>query len=203
MPEQVMAWHFVGEKLRDGRDIPPDGVELVHEGPLEMCISGLHASVLLIDALRYAPGVTLCRVKCCGAIVSSYDKLVCTRRTIEWRLDTTEVLRAFARQCALDVAHLWEMPDIVRQHLTIGDGSLRIPAWNIASHAASAAATLGTADAALASAAARSATGSTPAALAAVLAADAAAAALAAADYGAVRATQNDRLTAMVMAARK
>lgn len=100
MAKSMMAWHFVGKTLRDGRDIPPDGVELVHDGDLLLCVCGLHASERLIDALSYAPGNILCRVKCGGRIQKSDDKLVCTRRTIEWRLDSEEVLLAFADQLA-------------------------------------------------------------------------------------------------------
>ena len=37
-------YHFVGSTLRDGRPVPPDGEWLVHDGPVEMCASGLHAA---------------------------------------------------------------------------------------------------------------------------------------------------------------
>ena len=41
------------------------------------------------------------------------------------RFDATEPLRSFARQCALDVIHLWDAPAVVRQYLETGDESLR------------------------------------------------------------------------------
>lgn len=121
----VLAWHFVGATLRDGRPVPPDGETLRHDGPLRMCQSGLHASERLIDALRYAPGATICRVQCGGEINRESDKLVCTERTILWRIDGSDVLHAFARACALDVAHLWGMPDVIREYLTTGDRTMR------------------------------------------------------------------------------
>ena len=34
-------------------------------------------------------------------------------------------LRKFARCCALDVAHLWNMPDVVREYLETGDDTKR------------------------------------------------------------------------------
>jgi len=77
-----MAWHFVGDSLRDGRPVPKDGEWLIHTGDLRMCKTGLHASEHPFDALRYAPGPTLCRVECAGEIVRGDDKLVCTKRRI-------------------------------------------------------------------------------------------------------------------------
>src|SRR5688572_4414174 len=101
MSEHVSGWHFVGATLRDGRPVPADGEWLEHSGPLVMCESGLHFSERLIDALYYAPGNTLCRVTCSGQILRDTDKLVCSRRRIDWRIDAEPVLRAFARRCAL------------------------------------------------------------------------------------------------------
>ncbi len=51
------------------------------------------------------------------------------------------LLNAFARWCALSVAHLWQspMPDVVRQFLETGDEMLRTAAWAAASAATSAA----------------------------------------------------------------
>jgi hypothetical protein len=135
-----LAWHFVGNKLRDGRDIPADGVKLKHDGELVMCQTGLHASRVLLDALRYAPGYTVCRVRISGVGIEEIDKLVASERTIVWRLEIKQPLLAFARQQALKVAHLWEMPDVVRQYLETGDESLRSAAYAAASAAASAAA---------------------------------------------------------------
>ena len=136
----VLAWHFVNATLRDGRPVPADGVTLKHVGPLAPCESGLHASERLIDALQYAPGETLCRVQMGGTIRRETDKLVARQRTILWRIDATDVLRAFARRCALDVAHLWDMPPIVRRYLETGNESIRDAAWDAAWAAAWAAA---------------------------------------------------------------
>ncbi len=119
------AWHFVGDTLRDGRPIPKDGEKLVHDGELVMCESGLHASERIIDALQYAPGSTICRVEVGGEILKSDDKLVATERTILWRVDGENLLRKFARLCALDVVHLWDAPDVVLEYLNTGNEKLR------------------------------------------------------------------------------
>jgi hypothetical protein len=76
-----------------------------------------------------------------GTIKKDSDKLVARQRTILWRIDSTDVLRKFARQCALDVAHLWDMPPVVSQYLETGDESIRAAAraaaWDAARAAAS------------------------------------------------------------------
>jgi hypothetical protein len=128
----VKGYHFCGDTLRDGRPIPPDGEWLVHNGTVTICESGLHASAHPFDALRYAPGPILCLVECEDIVETQDDKFVCRRRMIVARFDATELLRAFARKCALDVIHLWDAPAIVRQYLETGDESIRDAAWDAA-----------------------------------------------------------------------
>ena len=129
MSETVMAYHFVGDRLRDGRPVPPDGEWLVHDGPLVLCQTGLHASRHPFDALTYAPGPILCRVEMAGTIIESDDKLVASRRRIVARVDATVLCRDFARACARDVLHLWDAPDVVRRYLDTGDDTIRDAAW--------------------------------------------------------------------------
>ena len=124
----IRAYHFVGDMLRDGRPVPPVGEWLVHDGPMVMCESGLHASRHPFDALTYASGPVLCLVDCDEIEAEENDKLVCRRRRIVARFDATTMLRTFARRCALDVIHLWKAPQVVRDYLTTGDESLRAAA---------------------------------------------------------------------------
>ncbi|MGE3482719.1 MAG: hypothetical protein AB7K73_15140 [Gammaproteobacteria bacterium] len=162
----VLAWHFTGATLRDGRAIPPVGETLRHDGELVACKSGLHASVRLLDALDYAPDLLLHRVRCGGEIIQKADKLVCTERTILWSHRVSDdLLRRFARERALSAIHLWDAPDVVRQYLETGDETLRAAASDAANAAAWDAARAAS-DAALAAARAAS-----DAALAAALAA--------------------------------
>ena len=123
----MKAWHFVRDTLRNGDPVPADGELLRHDGPLEMCVSGLHASKRLIDALQYAPGNTICRVEVSNC-EHDIDKLVCRERTIIWRVDGKELLHDFARRCALGVIDKWDPPDVVREYLTTGNESLRASA---------------------------------------------------------------------------
>lgn len=141
MTEEIKAWHFVDNTLRDGRPIPADGEWLKHTGKIKPCESGLHASVRLIDALGYAPGNTICRVIVRGGIKHhDNDKIVGRERLILWRYDAEATLRLFARNAALSVAHLWDMPATVRQYLETGDKSIRDAARDAAWFAACAAA---------------------------------------------------------------
>src|SRR5271165_32903 len=130
--EPILAWHFVGDKLRNGDPIPPDGETLHYDRPLEMCKSGLHASVRIIDALQYAPGNTVCRVECGGEIILGLDKLICRERTILWRVEAESILWTFSRQQALGVIHLWNAPSLVRQYLETGQDDLRAAAYVVA-----------------------------------------------------------------------
>ena len=138
--EQILAWHFTGGTLRDGSPLPADGVWLKHKGPLVICKSGLHASIDPFDALRYAPGATLCRVALRGKIARGDDKLCATERMIICRMDATELLRYFARMQALSVVHSWDAPDVVLDWLMTGDTSIQNAAWSAAWSAAGSAA---------------------------------------------------------------
>lgn len=153
------AWHFLRDKdgapmLLDGRPLEV-GRWYEHDGPLVLCQFGYHASTRAIDALSYAPGpwVSLCEVD--GEILRDSDKLVATRRRAIWCYDGTEVLRQFARECAIGVLHLWDPPppDVVVRYLQTGDESLRAAAraaaWAAACDAACDAAWASACDAAL------------------------------------------------------
>ena len=121
------AWHFIkedrtmqysGEKVEAGKTY-------VFHGEPRLCEQGYHASLKAIDALYYSPGSVICRVRMGGEIVTGEDKIVATERHVIWMHDATEQLREFARWCALQVAHLWDMPVGVRQYLETGDETLR------------------------------------------------------------------------------
>jgi len=140
----IRAWHFTGDKLRDGSPIPRVGEWLEYPGKIVICESGLHASRDPFDALQYAPGPMLHLVECEGIVTEQDDKLVCRRRRIIASNDATEGLRYFARMQALSVIHLWDAPDVVIDYLMTGDESIRSAArsaaWSAARSAARAAA---------------------------------------------------------------
>ena len=110
----MIAYHFCGATLRDGRPIPADGEWLVHEGQVTICETGLHASSHPFDALQFAPGATLCIVECEDIVTEHVDKLVCRRRKIVKRIDATELLWKASREYAKSVLHLWDAPQVVK-----------------------------------------------------------------------------------------
>lgn len=126
----VEAWHFVSNDniLRDGRPVPALRETLTHpEQDLRLCESGLHASARLIDALTYAPGTIVCKVKCGGRIINGVDKVVCSKRTIYFKYDCQEQIRAFSRWCALQVIDLWKVPEKIEgivEYLSTGQEAL-------------------------------------------------------------------------------
>jgi hypothetical protein len=131
----IRAYHFTGDKLRDGRPIPPIGEWLVHTGPLVPCESGLHASRHPFDALQYAQGNLLHLVELSGKIVphgNPEDKVVARKRRIIKTINAEPVMRKFACWCALSVIHLWDAPDIVVQYLKTRDESIRDAVWDAA-----------------------------------------------------------------------
>ena len=134
----MKAWHFTGDKLRDGRPLPRNGRWLKHDGPVAICKSGLHASREPFDALQYAPGATLCLVEVEDVVAEQDDKLVARKRKIIARIDATELLRYFARMQALSCIDKWQdnPPDVVLDYLMTGAAKARNAAWSAAESAA-------------------------------------------------------------------
>ena len=139
MTEQYY-WHFVQVdehgtprlNYGDNREVKVGETLAVHAKPV-LCEKGLHASAKLWDALGYASGdkLALCRVTLGGTVLHDDTKSVGNERTVIAMLDsdaTEKLLRDFGRWCALQVIHLWDAPDVVRQYLETGDESLRAAA---------------------------------------------------------------------------
>jgi hypothetical protein len=133
MEESIECWHFAraDRKLgyEDGRLIKVGAIHKVDVTP-KCCNAGLHGSIRAIDALAYASGPIISRVRISGMIDKQSDKLCGQSREYLAVSDATEELRSFARWCALQVIHLWNVPEIVRQYLETGDESIRDAAWS-------------------------------------------------------------------------
>ena len=97
------AWHFLPKdgRLQFGRRSKVKVGQTLRRDPakLSMCTYGLHASVQAIDALKYAPGPVVCRVRLGGTIIEDDDKCVASRRTVLWMADAERELRLFACWC--------------------------------------------------------------------------------------------------------
>ena len=135
-----IAWHFTSSTLRDGSPIPAVGQTLIFPGKIKICEAGYHWSRRPSQALRYAPGPMLHKVSYGGDVIEKDDKGVSSERTILASIDATHLMRRFAADQALSVAHLWDMPQIVREYLTTLDESkknaARNAAWDAAGEAA-------------------------------------------------------------------
>lgn len=99
MTKSLLAWHFLAGTHCTGYDenieVLP-GQTLKIKPPIELCSRGYHASVRPIDALQFAPGAIICRVKLHGTVIEDTDKAVATRRTCLWMADATRTLHEFA-----------------------------------------------------------------------------------------------------------
>ena len=133
-------YHFTGDTLRNRDPIPPIGKWLVFHGKLVACSSGLHASEDPFDALQYAPGPILHRVRLGKKRISHgepVDKWVSNYRKIVASINAEELLRKFACRVALDVLPLWpDAPAVVKTFLETRDEKLRAAAWTAAGAAA-------------------------------------------------------------------
>ncbi len=99
----MLAWHFLPDdgRLQFGRRSAVRVGQTLRRDPsrLEMCHYGLHASVRPLDALYYAPGPIICRVRLGGTIIEYNDKCVASRRTVLWMQNIEKELRLFACWC--------------------------------------------------------------------------------------------------------
>ena len=185
-PVITKAWHFLAadRKLRyDDNRVVVDGETLLvldNSIPISLCEYGMHASVKVSDALRYAPGATLCLVEVEGAIIGD-DKIVGVSRRSVWSVDGKTLLPYIVQYAA------W-CAERAKYHAAAAraatDATAARAAASTAARAAANAANVATADAD-AWAAADAATAAAWAAARAAIAADADATAAARADAAA------------------
>ena len=106
----ILAWHFVSKDrvLRHGSGltVEPGYVYTEDEGPIVLCQNGMHASRTVWQALIYAPGPVLCRVKVWGEVKEDSDKLVGRHREVIAMYDIEKELRLWACWCVRQVWHL-------------------------------------------------------------------------------------------------
>jgi len=116
MPEKkvVLAWHFLadGGVARTGEKIEAGYVYSLPRADSPRIIPctkhGLHGSVHPVDALMYAPGPVLCRVRMWGEVKTHgcpTDKLAARHREVLWMRDISRELRLYACWC---VRQVWD-----------------------------------------------------------------------------------------------
>ena len=92
MTAPVLGWWFGTAERRLGNgDGRPIVIGETHEvdPPLVLCERGLHASEHVLDALQYAPGPMLYRVRLGGKTVKGDDKMCAARREYLAEIDAT------------------------------------------------------------------------------------------------------------------
>lgn len=85
----TLSWHFPygterNPRLLDGTPTGPGVLHILpHDRELVMCESGFHASVRLIDAMRYSQQYLICTLCVSGGkMMYGHDKLVSRRRRV-------------------------------------------------------------------------------------------------------------------------
>jgi hypothetical protein len=108
--EPFEAWHFLSEDRRlryEDKTLVTPGLKLsVDDTKLELCEYGLHASKRAIDALQYAPGPIICRVRVSGKILEDGDKVCAAEREVIWMADATGELHEFGCWAAEQALYL-------------------------------------------------------------------------------------------------
>jgi len=110
--QTITGWHFAGATLRDDRPLPKTGEKLTHTGAVVPCNSGYHLSERAIDALGFAPGLMVARVRGGGVTVphgAPVDKWACETRTclseyVDARAVIGELAETWARRALRDHA---------------------------------------------------------------------------------------------------
>ena len=128
---------------KDGRSVRVGSTHKV-KGALELCANGLHASVRLIDALKYTPGPVLYLVEMGGDILTDADKVCARERKYRASFNAEKLLRKFARkQASIHIEKIkpyTNQYELIIQWLETGDESIRSAAESAAESAARSAA---------------------------------------------------------------
>src|ERR1039458_2960111 len=110
MSRSVVAYHFLADPTKlahTGETLPPVGkrISLAKGVKPVLCKTGFHGSMRPLDAISFAPGPYLCRVRLSGIVVKGDDKCVASARTLlTGPVDVSVELRIFAAHQALAAA---------------------------------------------------------------------------------------------------
>ena len=145
----MKAFYFAKTKKQlrynDNRSIVVGETHTIEQAP-KCCKVGLHASIRLIDALKYAPGPILYLVELSGEIDVANDKIAAQSRTYLKEFDATDVLNKFARlQGLINIEKIKPYCNsedyvLIIKWLETGEETLRSAAWSAARSAAESAA---------------------------------------------------------------
>lgn len=109
----MLGWHFVRDDRRLGHDatnvtVAP-GYSYYYEGKTpKLCVRGLHGSEFALDALRYANGDIISRIRLMRVTERDDDQAVAWQRDVLAVADARQELRLFACWSVRQAWHLLE-----------------------------------------------------------------------------------------------
>src|SRR3990167_4497527 len=101
----ILAWHFVPDDGRLAHDKQRLKVKVGYTysvpPPIVPCVWGLHGSADPLDAVKYANGALVCRVRLWGSVVAhNGDKIAAQHRDVLAMAHATRTIHLFAIECA-------------------------------------------------------------------------------------------------------
>ena len=104
MEKKILAWHFVTDDRMLAHQAPPMEVAPGYiygepNGDIIICERGMHASRTVYDALGFAQGSQLCRVRVWGDVQEQNDKIVGRYREVLAIRDVASELRLWGCWC--------------------------------------------------------------------------------------------------------
>ena len=102
--KKILAWHFVTDDRILAHQEPPMAVVPGYiygepKGGIIICKRGMHASRKVCDALSFAPGSQLCRVRIWGDVLEQRDKIMGRYREVLAMRDVASELRLWGCWC--------------------------------------------------------------------------------------------------------
>ena len=104
MEKKILAWHFLTDDRMLAHQTPPMEVAPGYiygepNGDIIICERGMHASRRVYDALGFAQGSQLCRVRVWGDVQEQNDKIVGRYREVLAIRDVASELRLWGCWC--------------------------------------------------------------------------------------------------------
>ena len=118
----IRGWHFIGAdfKLRFSQETVELGKISEATGPISLCNNGMHACRLILDALKFANGPVVCRVKIFGETQEDREKICGRYRQVLAYGDIIWQLHQYGFDLTSSIlsgeeTDLWELLDVKKK----------------------------------------------------------------------------------------